>query len=146
MLNELTVLFEKDLLKVKEEVIAFSDEGSLWKNYPGINNCAGNLVLHICGNLQHFIGAILGNTGYKRQRDLEFSKKNVSREEMLADLDKTLQVVGDSLHNLSNDVLNGDYPIPFVDQQVSTKQLLIHLYGHLNYHLGQINYYRRLHS
>ena len=144
MLKELTVLFEKDLLKVKDEVIAFSDEGSLWKSYPGINNCAGNLVLHICGNLQHFLGTILGNTAYKRQRDQEFSRKNVSKEEMLGDLDKTIQVVSDTLQNLSNEVLNEHYPVPFNNKTLTTRQLLIHLHGHLNYHLGQINYYRRL--
>lgn len=145
-MNELVILITRDLSKVRDEVNEFADEGSLWKDYPGINNCAGNLVLHICGNLQHFVGTTLGNTGYVRQRDQEFSRKNVSRDELLGELDKTMQVIEETLQNLSNDVLNGNYPVPFGDRTISTKQLLIHLLGHLNYHLGQINYYRRMNS
>ena len=127
MVNELIILFTRDLSKVRDEVNEFADEGSLWKDYPGINNCAGNLVLHICGNLQHFVGTTLGNTGYVRQRDQEFSRKSVSRDEMLQELDKTIHVVEETLQNLSNDVLNGNYPVPLGEQVLSTKQLLFHL-------------------
>src|SRR5688500_18369221 len=98
-------LFERDLKKLKEELKLYNQE-DLWKIAPGTANSGGNLILHLAGNLRHFIGAVLGNTGYIRQRDLEFSEKNVSKSDLEALIDITIQEVNDTLSKLDTAVLN----------------------------------------
>ena len=92
MLNLLLAdFFERDMLKLKEEISLYKDETNLWKVENTISNSAGNLCLHLIGNLKHFIGATLGNTGYVRQRELEFSSKNIPRSELHSEIDKLIR-------------------------------------------------------
>lgn len=140
----LNIFFQRELERLKVEVTLFSNEEDLWKIRDGISNTAGNLALHLVGNLNHFIGATLGNTGYVRERDLEFSKKNLPAQIIIEDIEKTMEMVNEVLSNLSDEDLEKDYPLEKSFGKVSTAYLLIHLITHLNYHLGQINYYRRL--
>lgn len=138
-----TELFERDLLKLKDEISSFENEANIWAIPPGISNSAGNLTLHLIGNLNHFIGATMGNTGYVRTRELEFSTKGVAREQLLADLDKTITVIKNTLPGISDADLDKPFPLePF--GQRSTAFYFTHFYGHLTYHLGQINYLRRI--
>ncbi|MCB0402586.1 MAG: DinB family protein [Flavobacteriales bacterium] len=144
MINVLQQLFERDLNRLKEEISLYPDEALLWKTTGGISNSAGNLCLHLIGNLNHFIGATLGNTGYIRERDKEFSNKNVPVDEMNRQIDDVMQVVNTTLNQLNEDDLKKDFPIAFFQENLSTGYFLAHLTTHLNYHLGQINYHRRL--
>lgn len=137
-------LFERDLNKLVDEIEAYKNEAVLWKIHDGISNSAGNLALHLVGNLNHFVGAQLGHTGYVRERELEFSKKDVPRTELIADITETKKVVGDTLSQLSEDQLQAEYPLVVFGEPMSTEYMLIHLTTHLSYHLGQINYHRRL--
>ena len=136
-------IFERDIKKLKEEISAYKNEGDLWKVEKGISNSAGTLALHLTGNLHHFIGAVLGKSGYVRERDKEFSERNVSREKLIAGIDSAAQVVQQSMSKLHDNDLSKDFPIEFMGQR-KTLQVLIILVAHLNYHLGQINYHRRL--
>lgn len=140
----LTALFERDLKRLKSEISEYGNESDLWLVDKGIKNSAGNLCLHIAGNLQHYIGATLGNTGYVRNRDGEFSRKDVPKDELLQLIDMTSEVITETLAQLTEDQLAVKYPIKVMDQEITTATFLIHLQGHLNYHLGQINYHRRL--
>jgi len=140
----LVELFNRDLDALKKEIDSYSDESKLWITSSEIKNSPGNLCLHICGNLQHFIGAVLGNTGYVRNRDVEFSKKNVPKEELLNSIDNTKEGILNVLESLSEDQLAKDYPVDVFKKKMTTTYFLIHLHSHLNYHLGQINYHRRL--
>jgi len=140
----LTTLFEKDLNILIREVESYSEESDLWKTAPGITNSAGNLALHLTGNLQHFIGAILGGTGYVRNREAEFSDRNVPKAKILQDIQKTIGVVSATLTKLNDEQLNDIYPIEVFGKPMTTLHFLVHLEGHLNYHLGQVNYHRRL--
>ncbi len=137
-------LFKRDLEKLKEELQAYENGESIWQVAPGINNSAGNLALHLIGNLNHFIGTILGNTGYKRNREAEFNDKNVPLEQIFAGIDETIGVISSTLNHLSAKQLESDYPVEVFGQPMNTSYFLLHLYGHLNYHLGQVNYHRRL--
>jgi len=112
----------------------------------GITNSAGNLCLHLIGNLNHFIGTHLGGTDYVRQRDLEFSQKHVAVATMTDQIEELKKVVTNTLHAMQDQELQEDFPIlVFADQRQLTKGfMLTHLLGHLSYHLGQINYHRRL--
>ena len=137
-------LYERDLGKLREEIEAYSDEADLWKVSGEILNSAGNLCLHLTGNLQHFFGAVLGQTGYVRNRDAEFADEHVPREQLLAGIDETLVVIKSTLSNLSDDDLANTYPLEVFGEPMTTGYFLTHLATHFNWHLGQINYHRRL--
>jgi hypothetical protein len=137
-------LFEKDLNKLTEEINLYPDDSSLWVVKEGINNSGGNLCLHLVGNLQHFIGATLGDSGYVRNRDAEFTLKNIAKNKLLAEIDATRTAVKDGLEQVSKKVLEGTYPLPINGEMVKTEYFLLYLLSHLNYHIGQINYHRRL--
>jgi hypothetical protein len=140
----LTELFERDLQKLGTEINLYRDEDDLWVIKAGISNSAGNLCLHLIGNLNHFIGATLGNTGYVRHRDDEFSLKNIPRQDLLMNIDNTILIVTETLSKLTEADMEKDFPLEKHGTIVSTTHMLLHLYGHLSYHLGQINYHRRL--
>lgn len=145
MLQEiLSELYERDLKKLKTEIEQYPNEGQLWEKPGDVPNSAGNLCLHLNGNLQHFFGAILGGSGYVRNRDHEFSAGFVPRQQMLDDIDKTISVVRETLAELSDDDLERDYPIEVFGAPITTKLFITHLALHLNWHLGQINYHRRM--
>ncbi|MFN8322082.1 MAG: DinB family protein [Chitinophagales bacterium] len=142
--QNLAELFERDLLKLKEEISLYTEEKSMWIVKNGIHNSAGNLCLHLLGNLNHFIGATLGHSGYVRQRELEFSKKDIPRTQLLFEIDEVTALVKETLQKLTPSDLEKQYPLLKHEQVVSTEQMLLHLFSHLSYHLGQINYHRRL--
>lgn len=142
--HTLPEIYDRDLLKLKEEINLYKDEANLWVVKNGISNSAGNLCLHLIGNLSHFIGATLGNTGYIRTREVEFSSKNIPREKLNAELDKVTEVVKVTLGKLSSADYKKDFPLQVQNKVVSTEYMLLHLLTHLSYHLGQINYHRRL--
>lgn len=144
LLDTLIQLFERDLNRLITEIGLYNEEESIWKIDKGISNSAGNLTLHLIGNLNTYIGKELGDTGYVRNRELEFSTKFVKREALLNGLMQTKEVIKQSLSNLSNDDLNQEYPILVFTEKTTTEYLLVHLTTHLTYHLGQINYHRRL--
>lgn len=144
IIEELLSLFIRDLKKLKREIEAYRDEKTLWKTDKDILNSAGNLCLHLAGNLNTYIGAQLGNSGYVRQRDLEFSLKEIPRSEIIQKVEKTIDVIHYTFDKLTEEDLAKEYPIEPLGYKMTTGYFLIHLYGHLSYHLGQINYHRRL--
>lgn len=144
LLSTLPPLFARELGRLHTEIAAYPDEAQLWLLAPGIANSAGNLCLHLIGNLNHFIGAEFGKTGYVRDRPLEFAAKDVPRAELLARIEATKAVVAEAFAGLSEDDLARHAPFMKAGEDVSAATLLVHLLGHLNYHLGQINYHRRL--
>ena len=144
MIDILKQLFKSDLEKLQTEISSYTDEMNLWKISGDIKNSGGNLCLHLCGNLQHFIGAVLGNSGYVRKRDAEFSKKNVPVKELVKEVELTITAVENTLNHLKEERLGQKYPRNVFGYEMTTEYFLIHLAAHLNYHLGQINYHRRL--
>lgn len=137
-------LFNRDLTKLQEEINNYSEGDELWKVTNEITNSAGNLALHIVGNLNHFIGAVLGNTGYIRQRDLEFSSKNIPKDILINQIEETKTMIDNTLQNLSEEDLQKEYKRRPFEDYMTTEYFLVHLSMHLAYHLGQINYHRRL--
>ena len=144
MIATLKTLFTRDLNRVIKEIEAYKDEASIWKIDGLINNSAGNLCLHLIGNLKTYIGKELGKTDYIRNRPLEFSLKNVSRKELIKEINNTIEIINTTFENLDPTVLETEYPILVFEQKTSTEYFLVHLTTHLAYHLGQINYHRRL--
>lgn len=142
--KSLQSLYTRDLNKLKLEIESYHNEDSIWKTDKNILNSAGNLCLHLVGNLNHFVGAQLGDSGYIRNRDLEFSLKDVPRVELIEKIEGTLVVVTSTLDKLSAEDMEKEYPLEALGYKMTTEYFLIHLFGHLSYHLGQINYHRRL--
>jgi uncharacterized damage-inducible protein DinB len=137
-------LFNRDLQRLKVEIEQYETESDIWKTGGSISNSAGNLCLHLVGNLNTYIGKELGNTGYIRNRELEFSAKDVPKKELIQMVDDTISMVNQTLNALNEEILDTEYPILVFEQPTSTEYLLVHLTTHLTYHLGQINYHRRL--
>lgn len=136
--------FLHDLNKLKEEISLYKNESDLWVLKGDIKNSGGTLALHLIGNLKHFIGAQLGNTGYVRQRDKEFSDRNISREKLFTEIEEAISIVTKTMSNLKDEDLNKEYPIKFLEEKRTVSYILLTLATHLNYHLGQINYHRRM--
>lgn len=144
VIEHLILLFHRELDKLKSELLAYQNEKNLWLIEKDISNSAGNLALHLVGNLNHFIGAVLGNTGYIRKRDLEFSQKNVPRPELLSMIENTKSVITKTIKTLREEDLSAEYRRNPFESYMTTQYFLLHLLTHLSYHLGQINYHRRL--
>ncbi len=134
----------RDLHAVQRELEAYDREADIWKRTDTIPNSAGTLALHLAGNLRHYIGAVLGGTDYVRDRDAEFSRRDVPRSEMLRELDAAEADVGSVLSRLTASEMAATYPQAVAGKHCATEDMLIHLATHLTYHLGQIDYHRRL--
>jgi hypothetical protein len=143
-IDSLCKLYERDLNKLEQELSLYPKEELIWIIDKDIKNSGGNLCLHLCGNLQHFIGKIIGGSDYVRERDLEFSSKNIPRPEILTLISRTREVVLNTLRNMDKSKLIMDYPEKVFGYTMSHMFFLIHLEGHLSYHLGQVNYHRRI--
>jgi len=145
MLTEtLKTLFNRDLNKLKSEIESYKNEANLWMIDKSIANSAGNLCLHLIGNLNTYIGATLGGSNYIRNRELEFSLKDIPKQELISMIEATLTVVNETLDKITDEQLNSEYPMLVFQEKTSTEFFLVHLTTHLAYHLGQINYHRRL--
>jgi hypothetical protein len=145
MLNILLAQFyERDLRKLIEEVNLFEDEENLWRTKGSVKNSSGNLVLHIVGGLNHLIGATLARTAYVRDRDQEFIRKGVERKVLVDELEDLIHMITKTLNALTRDEMEAEYPIFFDKPKTSVSYVLLQLSLHLNYHLGQINYLRRV--
>jgi Protein of unknown function (DUF1572) len=140
----LKVLFRNNLQKLRDEISAYNNEDNIWLTEKNIANSAGNLCLHLIGNLNTYIGAEIGKTGYIRERDLEFSLKNIPRRELLEKIEATICIVEKAIDIVKEDELDKEYPLLVFAEKTSTGYLLVHLAVHLGYHIGQINYHRRL--
>ena len=141
--TELAVIFRRDLTRLLQEVEAFPRNEMLWKTLPGVTNSAGNLVLHLEGNLCEFIGRQLGGHPYNRQRPLEFSTSGLTQTDLLTRVARLRELIPAVLEHLSDEQMKARYPEEFLGVPLSTAQMLVHLNGHLNYHLGQIDCLRR---
>ena len=144
LLPTLKNIFTRDLKRLKSEMEQYADEKNLWIVNNSIANSSGNLCLHLIGNLNTYIGKELGGTDYARNREAEFSLKNIPRSELLEKTEDIMLIVGHTLDNLSEDILEKEYPVLVFDKKTSVEFMLVHLITHLAYHLGQINYHRRL--
>jgi hypothetical protein len=182
--EQLRAVMVRDLRAAAREVEAYGSDAALWRAVPGVSNSGGMLALHLAGNLRHFIGAVLGGTGYVRDREAEFARRGagvpgvgvpgagsssavspnavspgngpvdasgpaavlpvLSREQVAAELRLAAKEVELTLRALPSVRLDAEYPVPVVGRRLRTSQFLMHLVSHLGYHLGQLDYHRRL--
>lgn len=141
--TELAALYARDLTRLVQELQAFPDTASLWKTAPGVSNAAGTLALHLEGNLREFIGRQMGQVAFTRNRPLEFSARGVDQAELIARIASVQEFIPRVIGALSDAQLAAAHSEPYNNTTVNTLWFLVHLEGHLNYHLGQIDYLRR---
>jgi uncharacterized damage-inducible protein DinB len=141
--ENLALLLARELATFERELDLFPDDASAWKRAPGISNSAANLALHVAGNLRYFVGTVLGGTGYVRNREREFSRREGSREEVKAELRDARRVVEAVLPGLSAERLAAEYPEPVNGVNLRADRFLMHLCAHAAYHLGQASTARR---
>ena len=144
MIDDVRRLVVRELQAFAREVELFPDDESLFRTVPGVTNSAGNLALHVCGNLKHFVGAVLGGTGYVRTREAEFATRSGRREDVARELRETTTVVSEALARLPQEALEKPYPQPVANLELPCRLFLIHLAVHLSFHLGQAGYLRRI--
>lgn len=138
------ILFDKDLDQLTTELETYESETQLWQLKEGIGNSGGTLALHLCGNLQHFFGHVIGGSDYQRDREMEFSKRHVSLSDLKEEIGKSRLAVKRGLAKLTPDLLEEMFPIEVFGHPMTYGYFLIRLVAHFDYHLGQINYHRRL--
>ena len=144
ILGYFSTLLTRDLEAVIREIEAYPDEASVWQTPPGINNSAGSLALHCAGNLHHFIGTVLGGSEYRRDRDAEFADRNLPKSEIVSRLRQAREAVEETLNRVSEKVLEGDFPEALGGHRQPAIRGLAHIATHLAYHLGQVDYHRRM--
>jgi hypothetical protein len=142
-IEDVRIMLGRELGAFQREIELFPDDDLVWKTVPGIVNSAGNLALHVCGNLQYFVGTLLGETGYVRDRDLEFSRRSGTRAELVAGLRATADIVDGTLSRLSDRAFLADLPEAKRSMVFKAHTFLIHLCAHTAFHLGQTGYLRR---
>ena len=142
LLPSIATILDRDLRALRREIEAYPDERGLWAQVPGVSNVAGTLALHLAGNLQYYIGAVLGGTGYVRDRPAEFARRDVPRSELLREIDAARTAVSRALGDAVD--VDGEFPEPIAGKRVRTGDYLIHLATHFAYHLGQLDYHRRM--
>ncbi len=141
--TELAALYTRDLRRLQQEIEAFPDTAALWRTLPGVTNAAGTLALHLEGNLREYIGRQLGHVDFTRDRPLEFSARGIDQAELIARIARLRETIPPIIADLSAEALDATFPEAVLGGPISTRQLMIHLSGHFNYHLGQIDYLRR---
>jgi len=133
----------RELRGMKNELLAYQDEGDIWRSVPGLPNSAGTIALHVAGNLQHFVGAQLGKSGYVRDREAEFGRRDVPVSEMVKELDRTVAALDAAFAKLEEEAMDRPFPQEIAGVRPTVGEFLVHLVAHLAYHLGQIDYHRR---
>jgi len=141
--RNLSILLVRELETFERELELFPDDESVWRTPPSVSNSAANLALHVAGNLQHFVGAVLGGTGYVRNRELEFSRRSGSRADVKAEVQAARRAVTETLGRLPEGAFEREYPEPVGGLRLRTDRFLMHLCSHAAYHLGQAGYARR---
>jgi hypothetical protein len=140
----LSDLFRRDLTRLLQEIEAFPDDETLWRVLPGVTNSAGTLVLHLEGNLREYVGRLLGGVAYQRKRDLEFTTTGVARADLARRIEELRELVSRVIEDSSAEALEATYPDQVLGRPLTAVEFLIHLHGHLNFHLGQLDYLRRV--
>ena len=144
MASQIGGMMARELTTLKQEIEAYASDADVWRTPPGITNSAGTLALHLAGNLRHFVGGVLGGSGYRRDRDREFAARGLPRGELVAGIDDAIGEVEAALGRLADAELAKEFPEPVAKVRVATGDFLVHLVSHLSYHLGQVDYHRRL--
>lgn len=142
--RDLRRILLRDLDTLQAELEAYPREEQIWEAPEGVRNTAGTLALHLAGNLHHYVGAVLGGAAYVRDRPGEFGDRDVPRTELLARIAGAREAVARVLAELPEERLADPFPVEVAGVRPLTGRFLMHLATHFGYHLGQLDYHRRI--
>jgi uncharacterized damage-inducible protein DinB len=142
--DDLLAMMVRDLRALGREVAAYPSDAALWQAVPGVTNTGGTLALHLVGNIQHFVGTVLGGGSYQRDRDAEFKRRDATRAELAGEVARAIAAVEGTLPRVTTAQLAAEYPLEVGGRRLPTSRFLTHLVSHLAYHLGQVDYHRRM--
>ena len=142
--KHLMTVISRELRALARELQAYPDDASVWRTFPGVVNSAGTLALHLAGNIQHYVGAKLGGTGYQRDRPAEFARRDVPRGDLLKEIERAIAAAETTLPQVSETALAADFPEAVGGRTIRTDEFLVHVAMHLGWHLGQVDYHRRM--
>jgi len=142
--KHLMTVISRELRALARELQAYPDDASVWRTFPGVVNSAGTLALHLAGNIQHYVGAKLGGTGYQRDRPAEFARRDVPRGDLLKEIERAIAAAETTLPQVSETALAADFPEAVGGRIIRTDEFLLHVATHLGWHLGQVDYHRRM--
>jgi Protein of unknown function (DUF664) len=142
--DDLQVVMVRDLRAVAREVSSYASDEDLWRALPGVTNCGGTLALHLVGNIRHFIGTVLGGSDFVRDRDAEFNRRDVPRAVVVGEVELAIADVTRVMPLLTAEALAAEFPAEVGGRRFITSRFLTHLVAHLGYHLGQMDYHRRM--
>jgi hypothetical protein len=134
----------RELATVRDQLLAYPSTKAIWELPPGLPNSAGTLALHIAGNLRWFIGAQLGGSGYVRDREYEFAARDVERDELVRHVEAAADEVTRALAMLDDSRMDEPFPLEVGGVRLPVGRFIGHLAVHLAYHLGQLDYHRRI--
>jgi len=142
--TELAGLYARELDRLADQVSEYPSDAALWSTSGAQKNAPGTLALHLSGGLLAMVGASLGGTGYVRDRDREFSERDVPREEVVRRVRACRDVVVPIIEGLDDGTLAEVYPAPTSPAYagMTTRAFLMHLLWHVGWHLGHIYYHR----
>jgi uncharacterized damage-inducible protein DinB len=134
-----------ELEELRDEVRTLANglsEAQLWQKPLAESNSVGHLILHLTGNLNHFVGAQLGKTGYVREREKEFTDASPPpRSQVFENLDAAVAMFRSVVGGLTEPQLMATHPTEKFGNVLKT---LHHLLAHFAMHRGQMSYIRRL--
>lgn len=142
--DDLRAVMVRDLRALAREVAAYPDDESPWRPVPGIANGGGTLARHLAGNIRHFVGAVLGGSGYVRDREAEFGARGLTRAALAAEIAEAIAELERVMPSLSAERMAAEFPVEVGGHRFVTARWLTHLASHLGYHLGQVDYHRRM--
>ncbi len=141
---DLGLMLNRELKSFCKEIEMLPNEESLWDVMPGITNPIGTLALHVAGNLRFFLGAVIGGSSYKRDRDAEFSIRGMSREQVIKELNCAMEEIEEGLKLVTESMLSEKYPVALHGISIPTSRFLLGLEAHTAFHLGEVGYLRRI--
>jgi hypothetical protein len=128
--------------QIHELTAALSSE-QLWVRPYDYGNSIGNLILHLTGNLNYYIGARIGGSGYVRHRDLEFSDSGQTKDALLKNFDQAIEIVLATLAKQSNDDWSAPFSAETLPECKTRFAAIVSCAGHAYHHVGQIIYLQR---
>jgi len=103
-------LYSRELEQLKTEILAVEADELLWKQSDSQTPAVGNTCLFIAGTLQHFIGNMIGDTGYIRNKEAEMKARNLSCERLIEEIENTKRIVVDTLEQVTKVDLQKIFP------------------------------------
>lgn len=140
LIQDFTRNFQTSAKKIHGLIDPLTEEQIWTKPYP-YGNSIGNLVLHLTGNLNFYLGAEIGGTGYVRNRPLEFAETSrIAKNELLDRFDEAIAIVAMVLQKQTENDWGKAYSAKGLEEIGDRLSMILQCAAHLYHHTGQMMY------